>query len=175
MLIVLKYWKAIALTGLFLFATSYSHHKGAVSERAKWETREKASTAAYNALLLSTQTMYRAIENKRAIEARQLSVKHLNEVKKNEATYQANLAAVRAGTLKLRDQFASRASCGIDKSKVGPYPSRIDIGAGAELSAESSEFLLSEANRADKVVLTLNRCIAQLRADREETPQQTKD
>lgn len=69
------------------------------------------------------------------------------------------IAGVRAGTIKLRDPYrpSSRAGGGITAEAISTASGR-DAETGCELSPEASEFLYSEAARADKVVEQLGAC-----------------
>lgn len=67
-------------------------------------------------------------------------------------------AIVNAGG-RLRDP-GSRPSCQATNSENSSAPTNVASGTGAELSAEASRFLLSEAARADSVVGQLNLCKA---------------
>ncbi|MBF3800036.1 lysis protein [Burkholderia pseudomallei] len=90
------------------------------------------------------------------------------ERKLNDAKSQADrdIAAARAGALRLRDRAAT---CGNQPSESATGPGAgvsADTG-GAELSLPATEFLLSEAGRADEIVLRLNACEAVVRSDRD--------
>ncbi len=88
-----------------------------------------------------------------------LLTQHYNQEKQNaQAKYASMLSDVRTGKLKLYD---STSGCGSDKaggsgsSQTPSGGSPGDGSGGSELSGQASEFLLSEANRANDIARTL--------------------
>lgn len=80
----------------------------------------------------------------------------LTDVEQDKARF---IVGVRAGTIKLRDPFqaSTKSGGGITAEALGTTGGR-DAETGCELSAEASEFLYSEAARADKIVEQLTAC-----------------
>ena len=139
----------------------YGHSSGVNKERVVWQQKEREQETRYNALLISTQAKYRELENKRATDAADLSNKYQTEKK----TYEKDADTRVANAGKLRDKYARAKTCGNDLPTIGPDPIGV-AEAGAELSDQSTQFLLDQAKSADNTVILLNRCIDQLKADR---------
>ena len=164
-------WFGVGVIVLWLASLGYvgywQRSEGRTLEADKWQKALIQSESLYNAKLDEFNTKYRALENKRATDAQNLSVKYQQELKQNEQHYSATIADLRAGNIRLRDKYAHNPTCGNTVPETGSDSGRIDAGAGGELSNQAAEFLLSESKRADDTVSLLNRCIAQLKADRQ--------
>jgi len=159
--------KYIAALAAFLCLMAFSWHQGAISERVKWQTRENAQQAAYNAKTLETEAKHRAIENKRAVDAQNLSVSYLKSLKETEDAKNRIIADLRAGIVKLRGSSGTNPTCRITVPEASTDSSGTNGTPQAELSTGFSEYLVNKFDSADKKVILLNRCIDQLHADRE--------
>lgn len=82
----------------------------------------------------------------------------------------AALAAVDAGTLRLRDPSGNRETCGDNASKTTAGSSGNNGGSGGELSPKLTQFLIGEATRADEIVSQLSACQQILVLERQELP-----
>lgn len=134
----------------------------------KWTAAYAQQAQLYDAKLIETEGKYRAVENKRAEDARNNSMQAKMEAIANAKRYETIIAGITAGTLKLRDPYAAsgNAARGVELPQAGTDTSGADGGAGAELSAESGGFLFAKAKLSDETVILLNQCIRQLKADR---------
>lgn len=164
-------WIAIGLALSWLASIGtvavWQRHEGRELEAATCQKAQIQSATLYTAAKDKLLADYRAIENKRAIAAQDLSIQHLKEMSDHETIYNGVIADLRNKSLRLRDPGANHQACGSTVPKTSADPIGIDYGNEAGLSEQSSEFLVSEAKRADEVVLLLNQCISQLKADRE--------
>lgn len=135
----------------------------------KWKEAYAQSAQLYDAKLIETEGKYRAVENKRAEDARNNSIQAKMEATANAKRYETIIAGITAGTLKLRDPYAAsgNAAGGIRLPEAGADTSGADGGTTGELSGRLSGFLFAQAKRADDKVILLNQCIRQLKADRE--------
>lgn len=84
----------------------------------------------------------------------------------NETQRLADLAALDARTLILRDPNRNAEASGNCAASVASGSSGSNGGAGAELPAKTAGFLLSLASEADAVVIQLSACQAILQSDR---------
>lgn len=147
---------------------SWQNSDGETVERSAWQGRENKELVDANAAIKALEEKSRKAEQDHAAELGAIATNY--EGKLSDATKQraADLAAIRAGTLRLRDPGAS------GKCPVGDPMPGIAAGAGVgdgraagELSGIASEFLLSEASRADSLAEQLAAAQAVIRADRE--------
>jgi len=148
---------AIALIGY------YNHHVNgqiddAVSkERTLWQAQAaKDREAATNKIAEITQRE-RAKEQASTAIINAQAAKHQKEIQDEKALRRADVAAARAGTIKLRDPGTTTSACA-GSSRTGPpatTTSQRDGASLAELSAEATEFLLDLANDADAVARQL--------------------
>ncbi len=112
------------------------------------------------------QAEIRAREASHQAAVAALSEKHQQEKVHAKRQHDRDLAAVRAGTLKLRDPGATATAAQCDRSPERP-PAAASGGdhaaAGSELSGAASEFLLSLMHEADGVVGQLTAAQALIR------------
>lgn len=76
------------------------------------------------------------------------------------------LDAIRSGAVRLRDPYAKPEACGSATAEAGPSPGGRNGSSAGELSGATSEFLVSEAARADAIVLQLTACQQIVASDR---------
>jgi len=158
---------ALAAIGMSVFfgAKSYidgvdskAFERGRVEAVAAYQKRDNEALAAANKRIAELGIQIRAIEEQAAKDVAKLDADHQKEIEraKNQAKHDA--AAARSGALVLRDRWRDEAlSCAADRDRdaVSAATGTASSGngpRGAELSREATEFLLSEANRADAVV-----------------------
>jgi len=79
----------------------------------------------------------------------------------------ADIAAIDAGTLRLRDPGTDSQACGSPTAVAASGSSGHSDKKGTELSPEFTKFLLSEATRADQYTIQLNTCIDILNNERQ--------
>lgn len=108
---------------------------------------------------LSKSEDYRQLERDLATALTTVSAYYQGRIKDVDDDKNRFIAGVRNGTIVLRDPYkaSTRAGGGITAEALNPASGR-DAEAGCELSAEASEFLYSEASRADKIVEQLGAC-----------------
>lgn len=115
--------------------------------------------------LADAVTKARLDEQSKATEAANID-KRLMEAKQNEiiSKYRV-IAGMRDGSVQLRQRFTCKSASGAVPS-VAASTSSSDGTAGTGLSAEDAGFFISEASRANKVVLQLQACQALINSDR---------
>lgn len=104
------------------------------------------------------QAEIRAREASHQAAVASLSEKHQQEKAHAKRQHDRDLAAVRAGTLKLRDPGATATAAQCDRSPERPPAATAGgdhAATGSELSGAASEFLLSLMHEADGVVRQL--------------------
>ena len=150
------------------FTAYFANDYGQSREKAKWETRENEQLVKANKSILDISTRLRAAEFKHATLLSEVSTKYQKELKDAQTKHQKDIASIRAGTLRLYDSSACQGSGGATTAKAGSTSGGCPGGKrGQFLSKSASVFLVSEANRADEIVLQLKACQQVIRADRE--------
>ena len=160
----------IAFIASVLTVGGYEHHAGATAENAKWEQRYAQETAQAAATINKLQTEARTKEAAYEAGMVALAGNYQKELKNEQDQSAADLAAVRAGALSLRDPFAT-GTLSAGPSSAGTITASAGSGHGApgcELSQPTAEFLVGEADRADGIVRQLDACQAIVVQDRQE-------
>lgn len=148
---------------------SKAFERGRTEAVAAYQKRDNEALAAANKRIAELGIQIRAIEAKAAKDVAALDANHQKEIEraKNQAEHDVN--AARSGALRLRDHWRDEARSCIaarDRDAVSAAAGTTGVGngpRGAELSAEATEFLLTEANRADAVVDKLTAAQALIR------------
>jgi hypothetical protein len=152
----------------------WQRHDGAASERVVWQARDSKELSAANAKILKLETDARATEQAHGEVQHLISQSYQKDLQNAETQRQADVAAARSGALRLRDPGArTESTCSSGLPAIAASTSGRNGEAGSELSPESTEFLYSEANRADATVVQLVACQKIVDADRAE-PVKTK-
>lgn len=155
--------------GASLFGVGYwQNDAGHVSERTTWQTRENTELRDVNAKIKTLEEGNRKAEQQHATALASVSTDYERKLSDANKQRAADVAAVRAGNLRLRDPSATGLrACGSLGVEVGASPGRRDGGTAGELSAEASGFLLDLASDADDVTRQLTACQAVVVKDRE--------
>lgn len=182
-----------AVEGALLFALAasiacgavYLHHSGykagAASVQSRWDAQKLADANAYAQALAKADAQNRQQQAQWEQKLAAASSQYQEALRNVETKHTAALAALRAGTLRLRDPGAGTGQDGSGAmSDVATSTSRRDGDASGELSGPSSEFLLGLAAEADEVAERLGACQAVVQADRavlqsSPTPMATSD
>lgn len=155
--------------GASLFGVGYwQNDAGHVAERTTWQTRENTELRDVNAKIKTLEEGNRKAEQEHATALASVSTDYERKLSDANKQRAADVAAVRAGNLRLRDPSATGLrACGSLGVEVGASPGRRDGGTAGELSAEASGFLLDLASDADDVTRQLTACQAVVVKDRE--------
>lgn len=128
------------------------------------ELNDKHTTALANELQrrLDEQAQHQA-------EMAALDAKFTKEMEDEKRRAAADVAALRAGTVRVRDRFTCPGATSTSGAgtAAGRTPSMGDATQAGGLQAADAEFLLREAERADAVTLQLQACQAIVRRDRD--------
>lgn len=143
-------------------------HDGTAIEKGKWEAREAQTLRETNAKILDLTQHARAKEQSWAEELQQVSADYEKGLKDAKAKTAALLASVgKPDGVRLHDAGAACNAPGGSGTAQTPAPaSGPDGGAGCELSATASRFLLDLTGEADEVARRLKACQAALLKDR---------
>lgn len=163
MIALLVVW-ALSLTGVGW----WQRNDGKTAERSAWQGRENAELLTANDKIKTLEESARAAEHEHATVLAGISTEL--QRRQDDATQQrrADAAAMRAGTLRLRDPSATGLrACGGITTEAGAGAGQRDGGAAGELSAEAAGFLLDFANEADDVARQLGACQSVVAADRD--------
>jgi len=165
------------LSGLVYGVTSYltgvdqkGYDRGVKESEAKYAKRDNEALRLANIEIQTLHTAARAKEQAHQADMDAIETKRLQEVQRAKDQRDHDIAAVVAGTIKLRDpgQTAAGADSGGQRpgSEAGASAGKCDGRAGGQLSPAASRFLLELANEADDVTRQLGSCQAVINADR---------
>lgn len=169
---VLVWCIAAAIVGLALYwAGSSLVNKGKTQQQLEQARTENRELAAANARIVELQTEVRRKEAVYAAAVNAIQTKFQKDLKHEKTRHDSTVAALRAGTLRLRIPVAScPAGGGSAGGAPGTGTSGRDAAPRAELSEPAAEFLVGLASDADQVVHQLTACQAIVAADRSQQP-----
>jgi prophage endopeptidase len=146
----------------------WQNEAGHVAERTKWQTRENNELREANAKILRLEEDARKAERDHGAVLAAISTHYEKELGDANKRREADHAAVRAGTLRLRDpNTAGLRACGSVMPETSPRAGGRDGRAPGELSGAAAEFLLDLAHDADNVARQLAACQGVVTADRQ--------
>lgn len=170
---------AAALWLASLFAVGvWQHHAGAVGERVTWQAKEVTEQATAAAQFKALSDAARAAEQKHTADMAVLAADYERKLTDANKQRAADIAAVRAGTLRLRDPGAPVPTCPGATAQTAATPGRSDGAApgglppapAGLLSSQTSEWLVDFAADADDVARQLGACQQVIVRDREAEP-----
>jgi len=155
-----------AIAGLVaLGAAGFQGYRlGADHVRAEYAARDIQSANEAAAVAQATQEKYRAQEQAHSQAVAAIANDYEGKLTDAQAKTAIALNAIRSGSLRLRDPGAK--ACGDPASGTPAAPSRSDGASDGGLSDQLATFLVSEAARADQVVLQLTACQQVVISDR---------
>lgn len=164
----LPFWVGpVLLLALYAFTMSKVYDAGVDAERGRHALEENTKIAALGERIITLQNQKHELEQKRVKDLDALTLNFQEKIKNVETKSNDAISAVRAGTLKLRIPIKVYATdCAGGASPAGTIASGVVGDGNAELSERASEFLIGQANKADKVVAALQLCKAIAIADR---------
>lgn len=161
-----------ALTGAFFFGvhTEGARRAAEVADLQRTHGEVLASMDRAHRSALADELQRRAdLQAQHAQEMAALDERFTHEIETAKSRAAADLAAVRDGTVRVRDRFTCPADPGRPSgaaADTGTTPSVGDDAPPSGLQAADAEFLLREAERADEVTRQLQACQAIVRRDR---------
>ena len=155
--------------GASLFGVGWwQNDAGHVAERTEWQTRENGELRTANATIKALQEQARKDEQTHAAALAAVSTDYERKLSDANKQRAADAAALRAGTLRLRDPNPTGLrACGDLTAQVGAGAGRRDGPEGGELSEAAAGFLLELVSDADDVARQLTACQAVVVKDRE--------
>lgn len=146
----------------------WQNDAGHVAERTKWQTRENGDLRTANDTIKALQDKARKSEHDHAAALSAVSSDYERKLSDANKQRSVDAAALRAGTLRLRDPNPTGLSaCGGLGAQVGTSPGGRDGAQGGELSEAAAGFLLDLASDADDVARQLAACQEVVVKDRE--------
>jgi hypothetical protein len=146
----------------------WQNEAGHIAERTEWQTRENGELRTANATIKALQEKARKSEHDHAAALATVSTDYERKLGDANKQRAADAAALRAGTLRLRDPSPTGLrSCGSLGAKIGTSPGERDGAQGGELSDAAAGFLLDLASDADDVARQLAACQEVVVKDRE--------
>lgn len=164
-------WLIITIGVLWLASLvgvgTWQNEAGHVAERTTWQAKDNEKLRLANAEILRLETEARDNEADHARRLADIGTNIVKDKQREQTQHQADLDRVRAGTLVLRDPGApGLRACAGAAGTLGAGAGGSDGPAGGGLSGAASEFLLSEASRADAIVHQLTAAQAVIAEDR---------
>jgi hypothetical protein len=137
----------------------WQNDAGHVAERSTWQGRENAELRTANSKIKTLEEGARKAEQDKAVALAAISTDYERKLSDANKQRAADTAAVRAGSLRLRDPSApGLRACGSIPAETAAGTGQRDGESAGELSAAASEFLLSLVNEADDVARQLGAC-----------------
>ncbi len=164
-------WVALGLVLVWISSLSgvgyWQNTEGHVAERVACLKRDNDTLRKANIKIVELEQAARDDEQRHAIEVNQIAGVYEKEMRNVKADKDAVLAKLRAGTVVLRDPYATgQRSAGGEAGQVAAGASQCDGGAPGGLSVQTGEFLVGLASEADDIVKQLAACQAVVIDDR---------
>jgi hypothetical protein len=167
----------VVLTGLVVAWNSYTtrldkagYDRGVAETTAAYQQRDNAQLQAVVAAQKAAEDRAARAERDAATAQSVASANYSKGVKDGQVKTAALVASARAGALRLRDpgrQVGTGPACNpVGQATVAAPAAGGDGGAGAQLSAAASEFLLALAGEADDTARQLGAAQAVIVSDR---------
>lgn len=149
-----------AVVAAAMLAGSYLQGRkdGANAIRSDYAARDLKAATDYATKEREITDAYRAKEAKWQSQSASISKKYQRELAANETQRLADLAAIDARTLRLRDPGTDSQACGGSAPIPAASASGHNGGTGAYLSSKAAAFLLGITAEADSVVRQLTAC-----------------
>lgn len=156
-----------AAVGAYLWVDHRGYARGAAATEAAWQAREAKELAAANFEIDRLNLEARAREAAYAMDLEAVASDYEKDLRNAKRSRDDAVAALRVGTLVLRDPGAARQGAGAGSHGEAPAGAGLRVGpAGGILSPAAAGFLLDLAAEADTVVLQLHACQGVVQADR---------
>ena len=137
----------------------YGHHKGAEAEDVVWQARESKELAAANVAMQRAVADATVTVQHHMDALTSISSDYQTELQNAETQHTRDVAAIRTGAIKLRDSGATTVQpCPTPGTEATTPAAGRDAPQGCELSSDFTEFLLVEADLADRNTEQLSAC-----------------
>lgn len=148
----------IVIIGAIVFSASCGYQYASAQYKKLIAEKDADASARYSKL----EGQYRAQEKNHAAQIAEIDKNYTEKLGNVQAKNKADLAAIAAGTLQLRDQFV----CNPNMSGIGLSSGMGNGETGGGLRSEDAAFLISESDRADAITIQLQTCQQILLSDR---------
>lgn len=167
--VVLLWLGSLAAVGI------WQHHAGAMGERVTWQAKEVTEQATAAAQFKALYDAARKAEQDNAAKMAALAAAYERKLTDANKQRAADIAAVRAGIIRLRDPGAAVPTCPSATAQAGSAAGGSDGVQGGGLSAapagllsgQTSEWLIDFAADADEITRQLAACQQVIVRDRE--------
>ena len=157
----------VAWIGSLAVVGRWQNTAGHTAERVAWQAKESQELTAANNQILQLESAARAAEKLKQDTLAALAADYEKDLDNAETQRKADVAAARSGAIVLRDPNSGGSCAGASAPGAITASPGVSNGApGGQLSSVATEFLLSEADRADGIVRQLAACQAVVQADR---------
>ena len=160
-------WRALAIVLLCAASGVIGWLDGAQHAGTDALARELDTAQAVAERVQVLQLQARTAEQRHAQALADVSTDYQRRINEANHVRAADRAALRAGTLRLRDPDSTAAGCGDPAAQAGAGAAGRDGRAPGELSAAAAGFLLELASDADDVARQLAACQRVVEADRQ--------
>jgi len=149
-----QFWMPIVVTAMLGLVTAWHFnaiHKAVKANNLEWQAKNKANSDAWIAKVREADDLTHTKEVEFTAAVDTINANHDKETNDAKITLAAALARPR-----LRDPYNSERPAATCQTETRPIAEAHNGTTGAELSAQASEFLRTEAARADEVVRESN-------------------
>lgn len=165
-------YRAVAILlawGASLVAVGWwQRHDGAARVESAWLAREAQQNAQAAARIQALQVEAREAEHRHGQALADISAHYQEQLTHADARRTRDIAALRAGALRLRDPASAPVpACGSATGQTPAAPGGRDGAERGELSGQAAEFLYRLASEADDLARQLTACQQVIRQDRE--------
>lgn len=153
--------------GSLVGAGYWQNDAGHVAERVDWQKKDNQELAAANAKIVELTQQVRATEHNHATQLADISTKYEEKLQNANAQKGKDIAAARAGTLRLHYTAPTAQTADIGAaSSVAAAPGGCNGATAGELPPEITANLYALADDADTIVVQLGACQDIVRQDR---------
>lgn len=156
----LKHWRPLAVVLLLAIVVWRIHAHGDAAGAARVQARWDAETAAEAIAAAKAAEAARKIEERHRADLAAAAKRFLADQRKADEDHERTLAALRAGTLRVRERFTCPAVPG-----AAADPGGADAEAGRGLGVEDAAAILGAAREGDAAIAQLNALIDALRRE----------
>ena len=161
----LKLMIGIFAIAFFMVSCFFFYTRGRNDAADKYKALMAEADKVHAQQLVATTNVYRLREQNHAAEIASIDKHYTEQLKNVQSKNKADIAALRSGTLQLQQRFVGQ-NTGSTMSTTVPCTGMGDGTGRGGLQPADAEFLVSEAGRADEIVIRLQASQQILSADR---------
>lgn len=153
----------VAIAAAIMRFYNWAYDNGEIHERQKWTEAQSTANKSLLDRAIKAENALRQSQADNQLALNNISAQYQRELNDAKTKVNDTIAKSRAGSLVLRDKYATTnnaAACsGVAKSSASD-PGGRNVQTGAQLSGQTSEFLIGLTNEADDAVRQLTACQA---------------